>query len=297
MRKARIQIARPDIIKHFDQHPAKVFQMSEIARELGEKRDFWRLTQGTTTSAFIKFLASTGKLSSFLFPFPKPYKQKTRYAWGSPPFYEVILALKPGCYFSHYTAMLIHGLTEQTPKTVYLNDEQRLGSWLAGKLSQKSIDAAFRRPVRVTNQVAETDEFRVVIVNGKNTDKLGVVENESSGERRERFGKIRFTNLERTLIDICVRPVYSGGVSEVLKAFELAREPVSVNRLAAMFTKLAYNYPYHQLIGFYLERAGYKSSSIDLFRAMPREFDFYLVHEMKEKDYVKDWKLFIPKGF
>ena len=103
------------------------------------------------------------------------------------------------------------------------------------------------------------------------------------------------TNVERTLIDITVRPVYSGGVSEVLKAFTLAREHISVNRLAAMLKKLAFIYPYHQVVGFYLERAGYRSSSLDLFRSMPREFDFYLEHNLKEKTYVKEWRLFIPK--
>jgi hypothetical protein len=296
MRKARIQIARQDIIKHFDQLPDHVFQHSDIARVLDEQRGFWRLTQSLTTAAFIKFLTTTGKLSEHVFPFPPPYKKKTRYAWGSPPIYEVMLALKPDCYFSHYTAMLIHGLTEQAPKTVYLNDEQRLESWLAGKLSQKSIDAAFKRPVRVTSQIAETNDVRVVIINGKNTGKHGVIDNDASGEKRGRFGKIRYTNVERTLIDITVRPNYSGGLAEVAKAFELAREMVSVNRLAAMLKHLKYIYPYHQAIGFYLERAGYKASSLDLFRALPREFDFYLAHEMKEREYVKDWRLFIPKG-
>lgn len=34
--------------------------------------------------------------------------------------------------------------------------------------------------------------------------------------------KIRVTDLERTLIDIAVRPAYSGGVFEVLEAFKNA---------------------------------------------------------------------------
>ena len=64
-----------------------------------------------------------------------------------------------------------------------------------------------------------------------------------------------------------------------------------------MLKKLKYIYPYHQAIGFYLERAGFKSATLDLFRSLPREFDFYLVHDIKQKDYVKDWRLFIPQGF
>jgi hypothetical protein len=242
-------------------------------------------------------LIDSGKLSVFEFPFPKPYKKKTVYAWGPVPFYEVVLGISPKCYFSHYSAVKIHGLTEQTPKTFYVNEEQRLESWLAGRLTQATIDAAFRRPVRVTRRVAETDDYRVIFLNGKNTANLGVVEQEFKGTEGERFGRIRVTNVERTLIDVTVRPVYSGGVSEVFKAFKLARERVSVNRLAAMLKKLAFIYPYHQAIGFYLERAGYRSSSLDLLRSIPREFDFYLEHGLKEKEYVKEWRLFIPKWF
>jgi len=67
--------------------------------------------------------------------------------------------------------------------------------------------------------------------------------------------------------------------------------------LSAMLKKLSFNYPYHQAIGFYLERAGYRDSSVELFRSIPRKFDFYLEHGLKENEYVKDWRLFIPKWF
>lgn len=295
MAETRIQIARPDIIRHLDELPNKVFHHADLARILTEQRAFWRLAQETSTTAFIQFLIDSKRLSEFEFPFPSPYKKKKVYAWGQAPFYEIVLGISPKCYFSHYSAVKIHGLTEQTPKTFYINEEQRLESWLAGKLTQATIDAAFRRPVRATRRIAATPKYRVVFLNGKNTDNLGVVEEDFTGID-EQFGRIRVTNVERTLIDITVRPVHAGGVTEVLKAFELARDQVSVNRLAVMLKKLAYIYPYHQAVGFYLERAGYRPSSVDLFRELPREFDFYLEHGLKAKEYVKEWSLFIPKG-
>jgi DNA-binding transcriptional regulator/RsmH inhibitor MraZ len=70
-----------------------------------------------------------------------------------------------------------------------------------------------------------------------------------------------------------------------------------VNRLSAMLKKLAYIYPYHQVVGFYLERAEYNPSQIDLLRKEPMNFDFYLTHKMSETDFDKNWRLFIPKGF
>jgi hypothetical protein len=297
MNRARIQIAKPDILKLFEDYPQKVFKQSDLARILAENRSFWRLARGTTTQDFIQFLLKSSKLSKIVFPFPSPYNRETRYAWGDIPIPEVMLSLKPHCHFSHYTAVQIHGLTEQVPKTAYLNFEQPLASNSTGELSQGSIDAAFKRRVRVTSYIAETDDFRVCLINGKNTGYLGVQDDVPSQNYDRRIPNLRVTNVERTLIDIAVRPVYSGGVDEVLKAYRLAQEKVSVNRLAAMLQKLGYIYPYHQVVGFYLERAGYRSHLLDLLRRFPMQFDFYLTHQMHETDYVAAWRLHVPKGF
>jgi predicted transcriptional regulator of viral defense system len=122
---------------------------------------------------------------------------------------------------------------------------------------------------------------------------LGVIESRwTDGE------KIRFTNIEKTLIDITVRPIYAGGVFEVLKAYRNAKGNVSINRLTAMLRKLNYVYPYHQAVGFYLERSGvYDESSIRLLRKFEMNYDFYLTYDMQEQDYSKEWRLFFPKGF
>ncbi len=153
-----------------------------------------------------------------------------------------------------------------------------------------------RRPVRVSKNVAQTDAFRVCINSGKNTGAYAVIEQTVIGAGGV-LGRLRFTNLERTLIDIAVRPVYSGGIGEVAKAYELARENASINVLAATLQKLRYIYPYHQVIGFYLERAGYKTGQLDLLRRFPMEFDFYLSHAGRDMRYVEDWRLHVPRDF
>jgi hypothetical protein len=294
--KSRIQIARPDIIRYFDQLPQRVHKQSDLAEHLSAQRDNWRLTQSQTLSDFIAFLIKSGKLWKVEFPFPKPYKKETRYPWGEVPMYEVMLALKPKSFFSHYTAVRFHDLSEQVPKTTYINHEQPSPSIPTGQLSQTNIDSAFRRPPRASNYVAEVGDFRICVLNSKNTGNLGVIEQEIR-LGSEFVGKVRLTNIERTLIDIAVRPVYAGGVVAVLRAYANARELASVNRLTAMLKQLGHIYPYHQAIGFYLERAGFKTSTLDLLRRLPMEFDFYLANDMKEREYVKEWRLHIPKGF
>ena len=108
---------------------------------------------------------------------------------------------------------------------------------------------------------------------------------------------LRVTSIERTLIDAVVRPIYSGGVFEVARAYRAAKGRASVAALAQMLHKLNYTYPYHQSIGFYLEKAGFSAKEVELMREIPMEFDFYLDYAMRQTEYNDRWRLNIPKGF
>jgi predicted transcriptional regulator of viral defense system len=291
MNDARLKISQADIEKHFNSLPQKIFRISDIADILTNNRDAWRLSASIATEAFAEYLADHSSLKRIEFAFTS--RKEIRYTWGDVPMYELLLSLKPGAYFSHYTAVYFHELSEQIPRTIYLNVEQKAPGNRSGSLEQQAIDTAFKRKVRVSNEAAVYQDYRVCIVHGMGQGQLGVEERQGSqGET------IRVTDLERTLIDITVRPVYSGGVSEVLKAYREAQGRVSINRLTAYLKKTGYIYPYHQAIGFYLERAGnYKPAQIELLRQFERKYDFYLVHEMGETEYSKEWRLYFPKGF
>ena len=243
-----------------------------------------------TVDEFIKFLLQETKLKKVSFGFPN--RKIIKYVWGKALLYELLMTLQPACYFTHYTAMYLHGLTEQVPKTIYVNKEQTAKSRGEGALTQERIDFALRRPTRISNNFTEYQNYKIYLLNGKNTGNLGVIQMNGPDEE-----KIRVTDIERTLIDVTVRPIYAGGVFEVLKAYKLARPKVSVNKLAATLKKLDYIYPYHQAVGFYLDRAGvYRESSISLLKKFGFKYDFYLMHQIKEKEYSKKWRLYFPKG-
>jgi predicted transcriptional regulator of viral defense system len=72
--------------------------------------------------------------------------------------------------------------------------------------------------MRISQNVAGYKKYKICILNGMYTDRLGVIEVLHNG------AKISVTDIERTLIDIVVRPGYSGGVSEVLSAYNLAKK-------------------------------------------------------------------------
>lgn len=285
----RLQIAAPDIFKKFEKSP-HVLTRTQINEIVNDNRNFWRLAAGTTINEFIHFLQAKGKLKEHRIKLP--YRPTTRYTWGDVSALQVIQSLRPTGYFTHYTAMQLHGLTDQVPKTVYLNSEQRLSSG-GGQLDQDGISRAFRAKCRVSKNAANFNSVTICVLNGQNTRQLGVIEfNEDTGP------PLRVTNVERTLIDITVRPIYSGGVSQVAEAFAAAQERVSVNRIAAYLRQLNFTYPYHQAIGYYLDRCGkYSEDQIGLIRKFEMTYDFYLTHGVKQLDYVPEWKLYVPKGF
>lgn len=268
----------------------RVFARSDFDSLIRNHRVEWELAPEATAGDLLEYLLRRTQLRQHRIKLP--YRPTIRYTWGDVPLFEIVQSLRPQGYFSHLTALHLHALTEQVPKTIYLNFEQQLKAG-GGTLSQAGIDRAFRGRCRVSSNVTEFRGHTICVLNGANTGQLGVIDFESDAGRG-----LRVTSIERTLIDIAVRPVYAGGVSMVADAYDEARGRFSVNRLAAYLGQLSFTYPYHQAIGYYLDRSGkYSAGQLDLLRQFPIEFDFYLTYQMKETDYVPEWRLFIPKGF
>ncbi len=291
-RFSRIEIAKPDIVKSFDDDgdAKRVYTKSDLARVLTANRAFWRLTQGTTVDYFIDFLTERSKLKPVSLR-SSNYPGFVRYTWGKVSEYQVALSVKPRSYLSHGTAIFLHGLTDQIPKTIYVNQEQSPKPLPSGEMTQSSIDRAFSNQQRKSAYVLEYEQWRIVLLSGKNTGNLGVAK--VPGPLQE---QLDVTNIERTLIDIAVRPVYAGGVFQVLEAYKSARDRVSVNTLIATLKKLNYVYPYHQVIGFYMQRAGYEEKRYARLKSLGLNFDFYLTYGVKEPEFDHQWRLHYPKG-
>jgi predicted transcriptional regulator of viral defense system len=287
--RTRLSIAKADILAALAKSRKKTFSKGQLEELLSENRAFWRLAQKTTVSEFILFLEKNANLQSHGLKFPRPI---TRYSLGDIGTFELVQSINEEGYFSHYSAMSFHGLTEQIPTAIYFNIEQSLRSG-GGELTQAGINRSFATECRTTSNITTFREHTVYLLNGGNTDKLGVVEKVLSDN-----AIIRTTDLERTLIDIAVRAVYSGGVAEVAKAYGEAADRVSINRLCAYLRQIGYTYPFHQSIGYYLERSEkYKSSQISQLEDFKIEFDFRLDYKMKETEYINKWRLYVPKGF
>ena len=102
-----------------------------------------------------------------------------------------------------------------------------------GSIKRSAINRA-----ALTNYIFRYGRRTITFLNGKNTGRAGVIEKPgANGE------PLHVTSVERTLIDVIVRPQYAGGIHNVLKAFKAAKDRVSVEEIAMLLATIKHLYP------------------------------------------------------
>ncbi len=201
---------------------------------------------------------------------------------------NIALALRPGGYLSHATAAEHHGLLPPGDR-IYANKEQSVKAPNDRSLSQEGIKRAFASAARETNLIYGYQEKHIYLVGGKNSDDYEVRDAIASNGT-----KIRVTSLERTLVDLAVRPIYAGGARHVVSAYRKAVDEVSIASLIQILKKLDHAYPFHQTLGFYLERAGASRVATKPLHEMNLTYDFYLDNKIKKPNHDPYWKIYYP---
>jgi hypothetical protein len=288
MPKTAIDIARLEA--DFDQQPKRVFSSSDLASFAVSRQFDWDLSRKMGPDAFIDLLLERTKMMRIKLK-SQDYPQVVRYLWGSniAPVL-VALSIKPHSYCSHGSALWVHGLGGQE-RQIYVNSEQSQKPGNRNQLAQDAIDRAFLRPQRKSRLVYTYENATIVVLNGKHSGRLEVERAKTpSGE------EVEATSLERTLVDITVRPSYAGGVASVVKSFQIARGKASVERLLRILGTLEYAYPYHQSIGFYMRQSYYSETELDLVRRLGTKYNFYLDYGMKDRAFDGEFKVFYPKS-
>ncbi|HMO13488.1 MAG TPA: hypothetical protein PKD64_02270 [Pirellulaceae bacterium] len=295
-------LSKVRIVTAFEQYRKNIFTPEEVLKIIAANIESWKLDRQRNPKnddefhirsdgpkAVLEYLKKQTLLTEINLPFP--YRRLRRYTRNPAETWDIIQSINPQGYFSHYSAMSIHGLTEQTPKTIYFNIEQPATGG-GGTLTQEGINRAFAGKCRMSNNRINFRDITIHLLNGQNTGRLGVIETNFNGST------VWVTDIERTLIDATVRTIYAGGIGEVANAYSKTAEKLSVEKMSDYLRDLNYTYPYHQAIGYYLERTGkFTDSELRPLLKYPIEFDFYITYQVRNPAYNEKWRLFIPKGF
>ena len=289
--KSRFQFALSQIDAHLVAQASSVFGHAQLEELFRAQRREWRLAKAMQAQEFIAKLLEAELLR--VFEPERSSSHKRLYVRDAATAYELALRLAPGNYFSHESALYLHGLLPAEPARVWVTQKQlpKQRLVLPVPLTQTDLDAAFARPQRQAQPVGQHQGYTLYWLASQAFGRPGVLDIAISPTE---YWPV--TGLERTLLDCTVRPAYAGGPATVLAAYRQAAAHLNVAKLADLLQHMAYRYPYHQAVGFYLERAGkYPADLVQPLAQPPRLLDFYLTHATGEAlAYCARWRVHYP---
>lgn len=289
-----LTLAQSKIEQYLSDLDKNVFLETDLKSIFNRNKKKWDLTYSTTFEKFVNHLLKRSYLSFI----EVPEFNKIIYIWKENTLtdeavYEVASAIKPRSYISHYSAMFLLNLTEQIPKTIYVtyDRESPINKQRNINLLQESIDNAFSKEKKKPRVVASFKGYDIVLISGTDSKKIGI-----TNIKLFNGITIQVTNIARTLIDIVVRPELSGDVTEIAKAYSLAKNQVQIKQLKTYIKSKDYIYPYEQVVGFLMEYVGYDADKVEEIHGMCKNiFSFYLGRNIKNPLFSEKWKIYYPK--
>ncbi len=201
-------------------------------------------------------------------------------------------------YLSFATALFFHGLTEQVVKSFYVSKERPTPRKNNKKvmLNNDTLRTEFLKPARKTQNICQYMGYTYYLVERGYAGYAGVVSKEIVFNKKKLVKQI--SGLERTLIDCAINPHYAGGLSELIKAFYLAKGNIKYQKLFDIYHSMSLIYPYWQRIGVILENVVSKQGAQtwkDYF-GKPKN-DFYIDKEYRSSwEFDNSWQIHYPKG-
>ncbi len=291
-RQTKLARSELELIERLARSDRLVYSPHTLAELFRAMRERGIYAQKTSYEDFLEFVLRRGHLTQIALHAPHYDETILRFCRGQATSLDIASTLRSSAYFSHSTAAYLNGLTNTLPSILFLNLEQSEKPKSShGALTQASLDRAFSGKQRQSKLFYTYETLTVTMLSGKKTGKLGVESIPTSSGR-----SFSATNLERTLVDLVVRPAYAGGIKAVLECFRVAKARVSMEKLLQILNQLDYLYPYAQAIGFLGQRAGFTEADLRPLRERITSLNFYLAHGMKNPAHDATWRIYHPTG-
>lgn len=164
--------------------------------------------------------------------------------------FEIAMALVDPAAISHWSALHHHGLTEQSPRKVFVLTTTEASVPRTRGAKAKHVHRGF--PVGGTSyQFIQVKPERFF-----GTEKVWVDE-----------ARVTITDPERTLLDGLSMPQYCGGLAEVLHAFQVRGADLNLSRIIEY--ALALDAAAAKRVGWVLEHQGVNPSKLERLVALP----------------------------
>ncbi|MBX2924404.1 MAG: hypothetical protein KF746_19535 [Chitinophagaceae bacterium] len=211
-------------------------------------------------------------------------QEKYIYYTQPPDIFETACILRNGSLISHGSAAFLHGLSDYS-RNIYISVPQKSIKEIGeATILQENIEAAFKKKQRTSNDRWIYGDHCFIYHTCS----------EISSDHLTKIHGLPLTTLEKTLVDMAVRPTYSGGAIAILNAYRRAMPSASIEKIVLIMDEMNYSYPYHQAIGFYLSNAGFDRNQLVSLRSRKMKYKFFLDYNMQGAMFDPQWNLYYP---
>lgn len=194
-------------------------------------------------------------------------------------------SIKPKSFFSMTTALQLQGYKTLKPNYIFVSSELTPKSTDPAVISQESIDEAYKKPYRMTNNYGEFEGAYIISLSPKNTSRIGVIE----------YNGYMVSSINRAFVEIIVNMQYFQNSLTVIQLFQPIQSQLDLKQIFAIIEKFNFIYPFYQLFGYLLEQVGFSRAELSDFKSKVANFKFYT--DKNKQNYLYDdyWQIFYIK--
>ena len=258
------------------------YSFSDIAALLSKVKEDGLVSRSMTASKFYDRLVDIGLLSFSVF-IDGAYL--TRYSFHKDiPDETLLLSLKKRAFLSMSSSLNYQGLSSYRDDFVFISQEQSpKEDYNHSKLTQEAIDNAFSKDYRRTKKVGKYNNKHIVFLEPKNTKEFGVIE----------INGIKVSSVSRALVEMVVNVQYFRNTKELISVFKKIKSNIDIDEVFDIVEKFDFIYPYHQSIGYILEKIGFKREKLYKFKECVSKLNFYTDKKQDNYKYIAYWKMYV----
>lgn len=198
-------------------------------------------------------------------------------------------------YLSHYSAMYFNEMIDQRPKDYFLTKEDATrAAQHSGNFNQEQVKLTFMKDARFTSYYFKFKKHKTYILEKQNLNQVGVISKKIN--HQDQSIVLRFTDVERTLIDSVISPHYAGGILTVVACFDKMK--IDLKKLLKIYKQYSPFYPYWQSIGLILEKTKGKNVAKDWRDQFSNQIQPFFIAKGYRNSWKKspDWQVYHPEG-
>jgi len=283
--REKLHIINKQLIKKEFLNYSNIYSQKDLYILLYTLKQKRLVAQDLTTTTFFRFLQEHLHINTYSVYSDKIKKE--RYSIDELNNYELCDSFEKNSFFSMTTALNIQGFSSFMDNFIFYSKEltPKHNSYPEDKsLKQHNIDNAYSKPYRKTKNIAEYNNSYFVYLTPKHTSQVGVI----------KYKDFYLSSINRVLIEMIINIQYFKNYVTIIDCFKPIANKLNIDEIFAILDDFHLLYPYFQLIGFTLEKLGYKREQLSKFKDKTKDLIFYTQKfdlVSVEFKYNKYWKI------